>query len=150
MFMPSARFMTATHVMTMLALAQRAGEEPVPATACAFSIGTNPVVVRRLVGELRDAGLVEAARGAGGGVRLARAAREVTLADVAAAVQADELPLARYAPGCPSGDCRVAPHIAAEVTARAAQAQAAMCAQLATVTLDSLAHDINHRMEVPA
>ena len=142
--------MTATHVMTMLALAQRTGEEPVPATACAFSVGTNPVVIRRLVGELREAGLVAAVRGAGGGVRLARAAGDVTLADVASAVQADELGLARYAPGCPNGDCRVAPHIAAEVTARAAEAEAAMRAQLATVTLDSLVSHVNHRMEVPA
>ena len=150
MFMPSARFMTATHVMTMLALAQRGDEEPVPATACAFSVGTNPVVIRRLVGELRDAGLVEAARGAGGGVRLTRPAGDVTLADVACAVQADDLGLARYAPGCPSGDCRVAPHIAAEVAARATEAEAAMRAQLATVTLDSLVSHVNHRMEVPA
>ena len=142
--------MTATHVMTMLALAQRSQEEPVPATACAFSLGTNPVVVRRLVGDLRDAGLVSVARGAGGGVRLARPADEVTLADVACAVQADEIGLARYAPGCPSGDCRVAPHIAAEVTARVAQAEAAMRAQLATVTLESLVSHVNHRMEVPA
>lgn len=150
MFMPSARFMTATHVMTMLAMAQRAGEEPVPAPAFAFSIGTNPVVVRRLVGELRDAGLVHVARGSGGGVRLARALGEVTLADVAAAVQADDVGLARYAPGCPSGDCRVAPHIAAEVTARVAEAEAALRAQLATVTLESLVSHVNHRMEVPA
>ena len=148
--MPSARFMTATHVMTMLALAQRADEEPVAAPAFAFSIGTNPVVVRRLVGELRDAGLVDVARGAGGGVRLAREAAQVTLADVAAAVQADEVGLARYAPGCPSAECRVAPHIAAEIAARAAEAEAAMRAQLATVTLDSLISHVNHRMEVPA
>ena len=142
--------MTATHVMTMLALAQRTGEEPVPATACAFSLGTNPVVVRRLVAELRDAGLVDVARGAGGGVRLARPAAELTLADVAGAVQADEVGLARYAPGCPSGDCRVAPHIAAEVAARAADAEAAMRARLATVTLASLATDVTDRLEVPA
>lgn len=139
--------MTATHVMTMLALAQRSGEEPVPATTCAFSIGTNPVVVRRLVGELRDAGLVAVARGAAGGVRLARPADEVTLADVACAVQADEVGLARYAPGCPSGECGVAPHIAAEVAARAAEAEAAMRAQLATVTLDALAGRVSHRVE---
>ena len=142
--------MTATHVMTMLALAQRNGEEPVAATSCAFSIGTNPVVVRRLVGELRDAGLVDVTRGATGGVRLARPAAEVTLADVAGAVQADGVGLARYAPGCPSGDCRVAPHIAAEVSTRVADAEAAMRAQLQTVTLDSLAATINDRLEVPA
>ena len=142
--------MTATHVMTMLALARRAGDEPVPAPAFAFSIGTNPVVIRRLVGELRDAGLVSAARGSGGGVRLARDAADVTLADIAAAVQADEVGLARYAPGCPSDDCSVAPHIAAEVAVRAAEAEAAMRAQLAAVTLESLVSHVHHRMEVPA
>jgi Rrf2 family protein len=43
---------------------------------------TNPVVVRRVLGLLRDAGLVTSAKGHAGGWRLARAAQLISVADV--------------------------------------------------------------------
>lgn len=44
--------------------------------------GTNPVVVRRVLGKLRAAGLLTSEKGHAGGWRLARDPRSVTLADV--------------------------------------------------------------------
>lgn len=44
--------------------------------------GTNPVVVRRVLGKLRDAGLLAAEKGHAGGWRLARQPDQITLADV--------------------------------------------------------------------
>ena len=44
--------------------------------------GTNPVVVRRVLGKLREAGLLSSEKGHAGGWRLAKAADNITLADI--------------------------------------------------------------------
>jgi Rrf2 family protein len=44
--------------------------------------GTNPVVVRRVLGQLRQAGLLTSEKGHSGGWKLARAPEKITLADI--------------------------------------------------------------------
>ena len=44
--------------------------------------GTNPVVVRRVLGRLREAGLLTSEKGHAGGWRLARDPKDISLADV--------------------------------------------------------------------
>ena len=51
-------------------------------TAIAEHAGTNPVVVRRVLGQLRKAGLLISEKGHAGGWRLAREPQNITLADV--------------------------------------------------------------------
>lgn len=51
-------------------------------TEIAEHAGTNPVVVRRVLGRLREAGLLTSEKGHAGGWKLARAPKEITLADV--------------------------------------------------------------------
>ena len=50
-------------------------------------VGTNPVVVRRVLGKLRDAGLLASEKGHAGGWRLARSPHQITLADVYLALE---------------------------------------------------------------
>lgn len=55
----------------------------------AASVNTNPVILRRSLGDLRRAGLVDVRHGAGADRRLASAPEEITLLDVYGAVQQD-------------------------------------------------------------
>jgi Rrf2 family protein len=81
----NSHFALATHVLTVLAVHRDAG--PVTSARIARSINTNPAFLRTLLGQLRDAGLIEISLGKGGGARLARPAARVTLADVYRAVE---------------------------------------------------------------
>jgi Rrf2 family protein len=74
-----------------MALAQRRGKELLTSDQVAASVNTNPVVIRRSLGDLRRAGLVEVRHGAGAGWRLARAPEEITLLDVYDAVAQEPL-----------------------------------------------------------
>lgn len=49
--------------------------------------GTNPVVVRRVLGRLKDAGPLISVKGHAGGWQLARAPESITLADVYVALE---------------------------------------------------------------
>jgi len=84
----SSRFVVAVHALTLLA---NAGGGPLTSGYMAGSVNTNPIVVRRILGMLRKAGLVSAQPGVGGGSRLARGPERITLRDVYRAVEAGEL-----------------------------------------------------------
>lgn len=64
--------------------------------------GTNPVVVRRVLGRLREAELLVSEKGHAGGWRLARKPQEITLADVYLALEEKMIAtdLAENAPSC--------------------------------------------------
>jgi len=84
----SARFRVAVHVLTLLA------HEKGRALTSGFvagSVNTNPVVIRRILGLLRQARLVSTTEGAGGGAQLARPPDRITLGDVSEAVESDGL-----------------------------------------------------------
>ena len=81
----NSRFAVATHLMMGLALEAKG---PVPSSSefLAKSVNTSPIVVRRILGMLRDAGLVVGHPGRHGGATLAKAPDSVTLLDVYRAV----------------------------------------------------------------
>jgi DNA-binding IscR family transcriptional regulator len=61
----------------LLHMAER--QEPMTSETLGLCLGTNPVVVRRTMGMLRDAGLVGAARGHSGGWRITADLSKVSL-----------------------------------------------------------------------
>ncbi len=87
----NSRLTIAVHALTWMALAQRRGRELMTSDEVAASVNTNPVIVRRSLGDLRRAGLVDVRHGPGAGWSLARPPSEMTLLDVYDAVEQPQL-----------------------------------------------------------
>ncbi|WP_248960189.1 Rrf2 family transcriptional regulator [Sphaerisporangium perillae] len=87
----NSRLTIAVHILTWLALAHRRGTELLTSDEVAASVNTNPVIIRRSLGDLRRAGLVTVRHGAGAGWSLARVPEEIVLLDVYDAVEGEPL-----------------------------------------------------------
>jgi Rrf2 family protein len=87
----NSRVTIAAHALAWLALAHRRGREVLTSDEVAASVNTNPVVIRRSLGDLQRAGLVSVRRGTGAGWRLSRPPGEISLSDVYAAVSPEPL-----------------------------------------------------------
>ena len=82
----NSRMTIAVHALAWLALAQRQGHAVLTSDQVAASVNTNPVIIRRSLGDLGRAGLVHVRHGAGAGWSLARPPEEITLLDIYDAV----------------------------------------------------------------
>ncbi|MBY5025997.1 Rrf2 family transcriptional regulator [Streptococcus suis] len=80
----SSRFTIASHILVLLAL--EGEKEKQTSTSIAGSVGVNPVIIRNILSQLKEAGLVQVARGVGG-ARLAQAPDKITLLQVYQAVE---------------------------------------------------------------
>jgi DNA-binding IscR family transcriptional regulator len=85
----NSRLTIGVHILAWMALARQRGREALTSDEVAASVNTNPVVIRRALGDLRRAGLVAVRHGAGAGWRLARDPGQITLLDVHDAVGAE-------------------------------------------------------------
>jgi Rrf2 family protein len=98
----NTRFAVAVHLLTLLA---DAPAEMVDSAALSISPATNPVHVRRVLGVLRDKGLVRSQPGAHGGWVLNRPPEQIDLGEVWRAVNGDDPVLGLHDPdpNCPTG-----------------------------------------------
>jgi Rrf2 family protein len=132
--MVATRFAVAIHILLLLAT-EPAGQAT--SGRIAESVGTNPVVIRRLAGQLARAGLVRIRRGPGG-AELARPAEAITLADVWAAMRRPGLPLLPTHRGTDRGAERFGQAVPQMLRGVLDDAERAMEQRLRTVTLQSL------------
>jgi len=80
-------------VRVMVGLARHAGGAPVPLAEIAAHDGLPLAYLEHLVARLRKAGLVDSRRGSRGGYMLARAADEITMAEVVQALEGAIAPI---------------------------------------------------------
>jgi len=86
--MRNEQFSSALYVLMSLAYNS---DRQLSSREMAMGLKTNPVVVRRLMSQLAEAGLIISRKGRDGGVRLALEPHKVTLADVYRAVETPEM-----------------------------------------------------------
>jgi len=124
--------------LALHALGHMAGQPALPVTSdvVAAQNRTNPVVVRRVLGLLRNHGLVTSARGHAGGWLLARPPQSISVADVYLALGEPFL-TARPLAGGPH--CAIVTTLHRHVTAAMAEAETVMLRHLAMTTLADLA-----------
>ena len=79
----NCRFAFGVHLLSVLTLHP---DENFSSEKLALTVNTNAVVIRRMLLDLKTAGLIETQRGPGGGTRLAKSSSEITLADIHRAV----------------------------------------------------------------
>ena len=98
--MNNGRFATSLHILTLLAFK---ADEWLSSEYIAGSININPVLVRKEISNLREAGLVESREGKNGGTTLALPPSKILLSDVYKAVR-QEMLLGRTK-NSPNPDC---------------------------------------------
>ncbi len=134
----SSRFAVAVHILTLLAQS----DGPVPSSMIAGSVGTNPALIRRMIGALTDAGFVATTMGSTGGAMLARPASAITLLEVFRAVETPSMITLHQS--APNPACMVGREITGALRQVADRAQAAMDATLADITIAGMLEDVEH------
>ncbi len=144
--MVATRFAVAVHILLLLATAP-GGQ--LTSGRLAESVGTNPVVIRRLAGQLARAGLIRIRRGPGG-AELAKAADSITLGQVWQAMRRKGLPLLPVHRGPARAETSPAPAIPGLLRRAFDSAEAAMEADLAATTLEDLCQQMRQPADAQA
>lgn len=140
----TSRFTIAVHIITCIDYLRDG--DPVTSKVLAGSVGVNPVIIRTVIGKLKEAGIVSISQGKSG-IALGRPLDQITFYDIYRAVDCvDETGLFHFHenpnPECPVGRTI---HIAAD--RRLAAVQRAMEDEMKSITLADVAADARKAME---
>ena len=126
----NTRFSLAVHLLTLLAQAEPGAV--LDSAALAISPAASPVHVRRVLGHLRDAGLVHAQQGAHGGWSLVGAPEQIDLAQVWLAVNGEDPVLGLHSP---DPNCDMGRRVQENLRELDRRALGTLLAELATTTV---------------
>uniref|UniRef100_Q07M64 Transcriptional regulator, BadM/Rrf2 family n=1 Tax=Rhodopseudomonas palustris (strain BisA53) TaxID=316055 RepID=Q07M64_RHOP5 len=119
-------------------------EQPTTSEHLAKAMMTNPVVVRRIMAGLRDAGFVRSEKGHGGGWTIACDPAAITLADIYRAVGAPAILAMGHRTESPG--CLVEQAVNHALDGAFREVETAFMAKLGDVTLAVLAKDFKQRL----
>ena len=140
----SSRFTIALHIFTCVDVFK--DERKVTSDFLAGSINTNPVIIRKILTQLKNAGLIHVARGTGG-IELTRDLSEITFYDVYKAIGAVENGDLFHFHESPNPDCPVGRNIHALLDDKLKAIQNAMEDELRKYNLRDLRSGMTELLE---
>ena len=139
----SSRFTVAAHVLICIEMFKN--ERKVTSDFLASSVNVNPVVIRRILQQLKGAGIVTVTRGSGG-ADTAKPLDEITLLDLYNAVECVDDGALFHFPEDPNQLCPVGRNIHAVLDGRLEDIQRAMEEQMKSVTIRDIVEDTKNLM----
>lgn len=134
----SSRFTLAVHIFACI---DTFGDNyKVTSDFLASSTNVNPVIIRKILGQLKGAGLIEVARGTGG-TTVAKPLSEITFLDIYYAVECSPNGNLFHFHENPNPDCPVGRNIHHILDDKLLRVQNAMEKELASITLADLKED---------
>lgn len=140
----SSRFTLAIHIMGCIDTFK--DEFKITSDFLASSTNVNPVIIRKILGQLKAAGLVEVARGSGG-ASIPKPLEEITFLDIYKAVECIENGELFHFHENPNIQCPVGRNIHLILDNRLLQVQNAMEKELASITLAEVQKDTLNYIE---
>ena len=138
----NSRLSSTLHILVHMA---EKPERALTSEQLANFIHTNPVVVRRTIAGLRDAGIVTSSRGHGGGWLLGRAPENISLAEISTALGETLLPFSTE-PESPG--CLVEQAVIAVLDDFRIEAEKLLAQKLSRITLADLTADFRRRYDL--
>ena len=140
----TSRFTIAVHMIT--AIDYFGENETVTSGFLAGSIGANPVIVRNVMGNLKEAGIISISQGKSG-IRLAKSLDQINLYDIYKAIGCvDEEGLFHFHEN-PNANCPVGRNIHKSMDKRLKKIQNDMEDSLRKITLDKIVADTRKEIE---
>lgn len=140
----SSRFTIAIHMLACMDVFK--DEHKITSDFLAFSINVNPVIIRKILSQLKDAGLIEVKRGPGGAA-IARPLDEITFFDVYRSVECIEENTLFHFHENPNPECPVGKNIHHVLDDKLLRIQDAMERELKTITLADMKSDLKKYLE---
>ncbi|MDO4941546.1 MAG: Rrf2 family transcriptional regulator [Lachnospiraceae bacterium] len=140
----SSRFTIAIHMLACMDTFK--DEYKITSNFLASSINVNPVIIRKLLSQLKDAGLIEVKRGPGGAT-IAKPLNEITFLDVYRAVECLEENTLFHFHENPNPECPVGRNIHCILDDKLIRVQNAMERELESITLHDMKQDLEKYLE---
>lgn len=143
----SSRFTIAIHIFACIDTFEK--DYKITSEFLASSINVNPVIIRKLLGQLKAAGLIHVQRGSGG-ASIARPLEEITFLDVYHAVDCVGAEGLFHFHENPSDKCPVGRNIHNVLDSRLRQIQDAMEREMKKITIADVVRDTQRCLEKEA
>ncbi len=140
----SSRFTIGVHILAVIDY--MSSTEKVTSSVLAGSIGVNPVIVRNVMGKLKEAGIISISQGRSG-ITLAKDLEEVTFYDMYKAVDCvDEEGIFHFHEN-PNPECPIGRNIHRAMDGKLEQIQRCMEEEMKRITVADVTRDIRKELE---